>query len=62
MKDHTYNGVPIRKVPRDRVCELLVVPLDLADASEAAPPDWVYWVRMRLEIELLIRSLLGEIH
>jgi hypothetical protein len=62
VKDHTSDGVPFRQVPRRKLSDLLGRSLKLCQASDAAPPDWVYWVRLRIEIEFTIRALLGEEH
>lgn len=59
MDDHNYitesgESIPTAKLPTAKIIELLQ---DGITVQDTAQPDAVFWVRMRLEIELLIRRL-----
>lgn len=59
MLDHTYRGIPIRHVSRDIILEVLEYGACYADGPDDVPvhPDDWFWIKMRLEIELLRRDL-----
>lgn len=62
MRDHSFNGVPVRRMPRADILECLAHGVKLNNDDGDTGPDPVGAVMLRLQIELTIRALLGELH
>lgn len=59
MMDHTYRGIPVSQMPMEAIYSCLNVGFEITENGNELPhvdnPE--YWIRMRLEIELVRRSL-----
>lgn len=57
MDDHTYRGVPVARMATADILETLADggAEHNGSGAELTSDEW-YWLRLRLEIELLIRE------
>lgn len=63
MRDHTYEGTPVREMARQDIHECLEHGIEIYSSDlECSTDEEAEWVRLRLEIELIIRAQRGETH
>ena len=59
MDDHTYRGTPVSQMDRTIILEILRDGACYADGDPTvpvSPEDW-FWIKLRLEVELVRRDL-----